>query len=101
MAGLQYGEGHMTINSVVWERYINVTDTETHRQPHRHGNRRPETLRADGKKYKNLLTPFASMPSSLAYHASSVCSPATSTSNNHHHPQVCIAGKGRSVVLAP
>jgi len=29
MAGLQYGEGRMMIDSVVWAQYINVTDTQT------------------------------------------------------------------------
>jgi len=29
MAGLQSGEGCMTIDSVVWAQYINVTDTQT------------------------------------------------------------------------
>jgi len=28
MAGLQSGEVHMMINSVVWVQYINVTDTQ-------------------------------------------------------------------------
>jgi len=29
MAGLQFGKGRMTIDSVVWAQYINVTDTQT------------------------------------------------------------------------
>jgi len=29
MAGLQSGEGHMMMNSVIWVQYINVTDTDT------------------------------------------------------------------------
>jgi len=31
MAGLQSGEGRMTIDSVVWAQYVNVTDTQTYR----------------------------------------------------------------------
>jgi len=37
MAGLQTGEGCMTIDSVVWAQYTNVTD----RQPRRHSNSCP------------------------------------------------------------
>jgi len=40
MAGLQSGEGRMMIDSVVWAQHINVTDTQTHRQPRRHSNSR-------------------------------------------------------------
>jgi len=36
MAGLQSGEGRGMIDSVVWAQYINVTDTQTHREPRRH-----------------------------------------------------------------
>jgi len=41
MAGLQSGEGHMTIDSVVWAQYINVTDT----QPRHHNKCRPQHWR--------------------------------------------------------
>jgi len=34
MAGLQSGEGGMMIDSVVWARYINVTDTQTATSPY-------------------------------------------------------------------
>jgi len=33
MAGLQSGEGRMTIDSVVWAQYINVIDTQTATSP--------------------------------------------------------------------
>jgi len=36
MAGLQSGEGRMMIDSVVWARYINVTDTQTDTQRDTH-----------------------------------------------------------------
>jgi len=29
VAGLQSGDGHMTIDSIVWAQHINVTDTQT------------------------------------------------------------------------
>jgi len=32
-AGLQYGEGRMMIDSVVWAQHINVTDTQTATSP--------------------------------------------------------------------
>jgi len=38
--GLQYGEGRMMIDSVVWAQYINVTDTQTDTQTHRQPRRR-------------------------------------------------------------
>jgi len=29
IAGLQFGEGHVMIDSVIWVQYINMTDTQT------------------------------------------------------------------------
>jgi len=42
LAGLQYDEGRMMIDSVVWAQYINVTDTQTDTQPRRHSKSRPK-----------------------------------------------------------
>jgi len=41
MAGLQSGEGHMIIDSVVWAQYTNMSDTPTHRQLRHHSNSHP------------------------------------------------------------
>jgi len=38
MAGLQSGEGRMMIDSVIWEKYINVTDTQPRRHSKCHDN---------------------------------------------------------------
>jgi len=59
MAGLQSREGRTMIDSVVWAQYINVLDTQMHRQPHRHSKLGANALRqaaktADSKTF--LLT---------------------------------------------
>jgi len=45
MAGLQFGDGRMMIDSVVWTQYINVTDRQTDRQTRRHSKCRANALR--------------------------------------------------------
>jgi len=50
MAGLQFGEGRMMIDSVVWTQYINVqTHRQTDRQPRRHSNCRSNALYREAK----------------------------------------------------
>jgi len=36
MAGIQPGEAHIVIDSVVWAQYINATDTQTDKQTDSH-----------------------------------------------------------------
>jgi len=49
MAKLKAGEGCVMIDSVVWEQYINVTDTQIDKQPRRHSNCRANAPRRAAK----------------------------------------------------
>jgi len=42
--GIRSGKGRTMSDSVVWAQYINVTDRQTHRQPRRRSNRRPNAV---------------------------------------------------------
>jgi len=56
MAGLQSGKGRTMIDLVVCAQYINLTDTQTATQPHRHSNSRPnDCIRAAKTEKKNTL----------------------------------------------
>jgi len=55
VAGLQSGEGSMLIDSVVWAQFVNVTDTQPHKQPRRHNKFRTNALRREAKNVRLLL----------------------------------------------
>jgi len=56
MAELQAGESRTMIDSVIWAQYINVTNTETDRQPRRHNKGCANALRRTAKNFIPFLT---------------------------------------------
>jgi len=63
MAGLQYGEGRMMIDSLVWAQYINVRE---HRQPRRH-SKFLANARRRAAKMEAVSIPAISMATASTY----------------------------------
>jgi len=72
MVELQSSGSRVMVDSVVWAQYINVTDTQTHRQPRRHSNKRPNSLRSGGKNAR-LKTRAVPSSGALTYRAELQC----------------------------